>query len=96
MRPTNHHKDNSAWYTGAEPSFRKNKLVNKFDAYAVRNSFESDFDPVAGCLWYIENDLDYGNEINLVEPDLNSGCKRQQGSLSLMATGILFLLYNLL
>jgi len=43
-----------------------------------------------------KNGPDYGDEINLVEPDFNSGWKRQQGSLSLMATGILFLLYILL
>jgi glucose/arabinose dehydrogenase len=32
----------------------KNKLVNKFDAYGVRNSFGFEFDPVTGNLWDTE------------------------------------------
>jgi aldose sugar dehydrogenase len=59
----------------------KNKPVNLFYAYGIRNSFGLDFDPVSGKLWETENGPNYGDEINLVQPGFNSGWKRQIGFL---------------
>ena len=53
--------------------------ANKFFAYGIRNSFGMDFDPVSGNLWNTENGLNYGDEINLVEPGFNSGWSKVQG-----------------
>lgn len=47
--------------------------VNLYFAYGIRNSFGIDFDPLTGYLWDTENGIDYGDEINLVEPGFNSG-----------------------
>jgi aldose sugar dehydrogenase len=47
--------------------------LNLYYAYGIRNSFGIDFDPITGYLWDTENGPDYGDEINLVEPALNSG-----------------------
>jgi glucose/arabinose dehydrogenase len=49
------------------------KLLNKYYAYGIRNSFGIDFDPVTGKLWDTENGPLYGDEINLVNPGFNSG-----------------------
>jgi hypothetical protein len=35
------------------------------------------FDPVTGGLWQTENGPNYGDEINYVEPGLNSGWNRR-------------------
>ena len=61
--------------------FGKNKPVNLFYAYGIRNSFGFDFDPLSGKLLDTENGPNYGDAINLVEPGFNSGWKRQQGFL---------------
>lgn len=42
-------------------------------AIGVRNSFGLAFDPVTGNLWDTENGPDYGDEVNLVPPNFNSG-----------------------
>jgi aldose sugar dehydrogenase len=52
---------------------------NLYYAYGIRNSFGLDFDPVTGNLWDIENGLDFGDEINLVNPGFDSGWEQVQG-----------------
>lgn len=42
-------------------------------AYGVRNSFGLAFDPVTGFLWDTENGPNRMDEINLVDPGMNSG-----------------------
>ena len=53
--------------------------VNLYYAYGMRNSFGIDFDPVSGNLWDAETGRYFGEEINLVEPGLNSGWMKAQG-----------------
>ncbi len=53
--------------------------LNMYYAYGIRNSFGIDFDPVTGNLWDTENGPDFGDEINLVKPGLNSGWTDVQG-----------------
>src|SRR5919199_1089311 len=53
--------------------------LNKYYAYGIRNSFGMDFDPVTKNLWDTENGPSYGDEINLVQPEFNSGWTRIQG-----------------
>ncbi len=48
-------------------------------AYAIRNSFGLDWDPVTKLLWDTENGPHYGDEINLVRPGFNSGWVKVQG-----------------
>ena len=55
---------------------------NRYYAYGIRNSFGIDFDPVSGKLWDTENGPQYGDEINVVEPGLNSGWKQVMGPIS--------------
>jgi glucose/arabinose dehydrogenase len=47
--------------------------LNMYFAYGIRNSYGIDFDPVTGKLWDTENGVNYGDEINLVEPGFNNG-----------------------
>lgn len=42
-------------------------------AIGIRNSFGLTVDPVTGKLWDTENGPDYGDEINIVPPNFNSG-----------------------
>jgi len=42
-------------------------------AMGVRNSFGLAVDPITGKLWDTENGPDYGDEINIVPPNFNSG-----------------------
>jgi aldose sugar dehydrogenase len=53
--------------------------LKKYYAYGIRNSFGMDFDPLTGKLWDTENGLNWGDEINLVEPGFNSGWNKVQG-----------------
>ena len=53
--------------------------LNLYYAYGIRNGFGLDFDPITGKLWDTENGLDFGDEINLVEPGFNSGWNKVQG-----------------
>jgi aldose sugar dehydrogenase len=54
-------------------------LINKYYAYGIWNSFGIDFDPVTGKLWDTENGIEFGDEINLVEPGFNSGWNKING-----------------
>lgn len=42
-------------------------------AMGIRNSFGLTTDPVTGTLWDTENGPDYGDEVNMVPPNFNSG-----------------------
>lgn len=53
--------------------------LNMYFAYGIRNSYGIDFDPLTGKLWDTENGVNYGDEINLVEPGFNSGWGKVQG-----------------
>jgi len=57
----------------------KERPLNLYFSYGMRNSFGLDFDPVTGKLWDTENGPEYGDEINLVEPGFNSGWGKVQG-----------------
>jgi glucose/arabinose dehydrogenase len=48
-------------------------------AFAIRNSFGFDFDPVTGNLWDSENGADDKDEVNLVKPGFNSGWRSVMG-----------------
>lgn len=54
----------------------------RYYAYGIRNSFGMDFDPVTGRLWMTENGPDRYDEINLVEPGMNSGWHKLYGPMS--------------
>ncbi len=58
------------------------RRLEKYYAYGIRNSFGMDFDPVTGKLWITENGPDRYDEINLVEPGLNSGWHKVYGPMS--------------
>src|SRR5688572_6043854 len=47
--------------------------IRKTFAYGVRNSFGMAFDPKSGNLWDQENGEDAFDELNLVQPGMNSG-----------------------
>jgi aldose sugar dehydrogenase len=53
--------------------------LNIYYAYGIRNGFGMDFDPVTGNLWDTENGPRSGDEINLVEPEFNSGWMQVNG-----------------
>jgi glucose/arabinose dehydrogenase len=53
--------------------------LNMYYAYGIRNSFGIDIDHISGNLWDTENGPRFGDEINLVEPGLNSGWEKVQG-----------------
>jgi aldose sugar dehydrogenase len=59
-----------------------NKILSKYYAYGIRNSFGIAFDPITGRLWDTENgELAY-DEINLVTPGFNSGWQEVMGPIS--------------
>lgn len=47
--------------------------IQKIFAYGVRNSFGMAFDPLSGNLWDQENGEDAFDELNLINPGMNSG-----------------------
>src|SRR5215208_1967416 len=51
-------------------------------AYGIRNSFGLAVDPLTGNLWDTENGEDEYDEINLVEPQFNSGWMQVMGPMS--------------
>lgn len=59
-----------------------NDPLSKYYAYGIRNSFGIEFDPVTGMLWDAENGEDVFDEINLVQPGLNSGWKQVMGPIA--------------
>jgi glucose/arabinose dehydrogenase len=65
--------DNPFFDAGAAIGGEVGANVQKIFAYGIRNSFGMAFDPVGGNLWLQENGEDAFDELNLVEPGMNSG-----------------------
>lgn len=59
--------------------------IRRIYAYGIRNSFGMAFDPVSGDLWDQENGEDAFDEINRVEPGMNSGWIQFMGPSSRVA-----------
>jgi glucose/arabinose dehydrogenase len=59
--------------------------IRKIFAYGIRNSFGMAFDPVSGDLWDQENGEDAYDEINRIEPGMNSGWIQFMGPSSRVA-----------
>jgi aldose sugar dehydrogenase len=58
------------------------KLLSKYYAYGIRNSFGITFDPITGYLWDTENGETNYDEVNLVKPGFNSGWYQVMGPIS--------------
>ena len=58
------------------------KSLSYYYAYGVRNSFGMDIDPVTGVLWATENGPDKYDELNVIEPGMNSGWKKLTGPMA--------------
>ena len=74
--------DNPLFGAGAAIGGEVGANVQKIFAYGVRNSFGMAFDPESGSLWDQENGEDAFDELNLVEPGMNSGWIQIIGPLS--------------
>lgn len=74
--------DNPLFAAGAAIGGNVGANVQKVFAYGVRNSFGMAFDPQSGSLWDQENGEDAYDELNLVEPGMNSGWIQVIGPLS--------------
>jgi glucose/arabinose dehydrogenase len=59
-----------------------NRILSKYYAYGIRNSFGITFDPITGRLWDTENGETRYDEINLVTPGFNSGWQQVMGPIS--------------
>jgi glucose/arabinose dehydrogenase len=73
--------DNPFFQAGTSMGGEVGSNVRKIFAYGVRNSFGMAFDPVSGRLWEQENGEDAFDELNLVEPGMNSGWIQVAGPL---------------
>jgi glucose/arabinose dehydrogenase len=65
--------DNPFFAAGAAMGGEVGANLQKVYAYGVRNSFGMAFDPLSGSLWDQENGEDAFDELNRVEPGMNSG-----------------------
>ena len=65
--------DNPLFNAGAAIGGEVGDNIKKVFAYGVRNSFGMAFDPLSGNLWDQENGEDAFDELNLIEPGMNSG-----------------------
>lgn len=65
--------DNPFFSFGASMGGEAGRNIQKIFAYGIRNSFGMAFDPLSGKLWMQENGEDAFDELNLVEPGMNSG-----------------------
>jgi aldose sugar dehydrogenase len=65
--------DNPFFNVGAAMGGEVGGNIQKVFAYGVRNGFGMAFDPLSGKLWDQENGEDAFDELNLVEPGMNSG-----------------------
>ena len=77
--------DNPFFAAGATMGGEAGENVQKIFAYGVRNSFGMAFDPLSGNLWDQENGEDAFDELNLVEPGMNSGWIQFMGPASRIA-----------
>ena len=66
-------EDNPFFDAGAEMGGEVGENIQKIFAYGIRNSFGMAVDPLSGNLWEQENGEDAFDELNLVEPGMNSG-----------------------
>jgi glucose/arabinose dehydrogenase len=73
--------DNPFFQVGANMGGEVGANVQKIFAYGIRNSFGMAFDPMSGNLWEQENGEDAFDELNLVEPGMNSGWIQVAGPL---------------
>jgi len=71
--------DNPFFAAGAAIGGEVGANVQKTFAYGVRNGFGMAFDPLSGKLWDQENGEDAYDELNLIEPGMNSGWIQIQG-----------------
>jgi glucose/arabinose dehydrogenase len=65
--------DNPFFEVGEEIGGEVGDNIQMIFAYGIRNSFGMAFDPISGALWDQENGEDAFDELNLVEPGMNSG-----------------------
>jgi aldose sugar dehydrogenase len=65
--------DNPFFAAGASIGGEVGQNIQQVFAYGIRNSFGMAFDPISGSLWTEENGEDAFDEINRVEPGMNSG-----------------------
>jgi glucose/arabinose dehydrogenase len=77
--------DNPFFAAGAAIGGEVGANVQKIFAYGVRNGFGMAFDPLSGNLWDQENGEDAFDELNLVEPGMNSGWIQITGPVSRVA-----------
>jgi len=77
--------DNPFYSVGASMGGEAGANIQKIFAYGVRNSFGLAFDPLSGNLWDEENGEDAFDELNLVEPGMNSGWIQVTGPASRIA-----------
>jgi glucose/arabinose dehydrogenase len=73
--------DNPFFQVGASMGGEVGANVQKIFAYGIRNSFGMAFDPLSGELWEQENGEDAFDELNLVDPGMNSGWIQVAGPL---------------
>jgi glucose/arabinose dehydrogenase len=74
--------DNPLFAAGTTIGGEVGENVQKIFAHGVRNSFGMAFDPQSGSLWDQENGEGAYDELNLVEPGMNSGWIQIIGPLS--------------
>jgi glucose/arabinose dehydrogenase len=65
--------DNPFFAAGEEMGGEVGANIQKIFAYGIRNSFGMAVDPLSGNLWDQENGEDAFDELNRVEPGMNSG-----------------------
>jgi glucose/arabinose dehydrogenase len=66
-------EDNPFFDEGEEIGGEVGENIQMIFAYGIRNSFGMAFDPISGALWAQENGEDAFDELNRVEPGMNSG-----------------------
>jgi len=77
--------DNPFFSAGGAMGGEEGRNIQKIFAYGVRNGFGMAFDPLSGNLWDQENGEDTFDEINLIEPGMNSGWIQVMGPASRVA-----------
>lgn len=77
--------DNPFFGAGAAVGGEVGANIQKIFAYGVRNGFGMAFDPLSGNLWDQENGEDAFDEMNLIEPGMNSGWIQITGPVSRVA-----------
>jgi glucose/arabinose dehydrogenase len=78
-------EDNPFFGAGVAIGGEVGENIQRVFAYGVRNSFGMAFDPLSGRLWDQENGEDAFDEINLVEPGMNSGWIQVMGPVDRIA-----------